>query len=125
MRDQKIGKFGEEIGKRYLQNKHFDILDTNFQNHKGYKHGEIDIIASKENVLIFVEVKTRIIQGNEEVFPEENITVSKLKNLEHIASTYIKEKNLWNMSYRFDALAICIDRNFSVAKVRHIENIFL
>ena len=48
------GKLGENIAKDFLVKKGFKILDTNFHYSR---FGEIDIIASKSNVIYFVEVK--------------------------------------------------------------------
>ena len=50
-----IGDFGEEIALKYLEKKGYQILDRNFLKH----YGEIDIIAIKNDILTFVEVKTR------------------------------------------------------------------
>ena len=48
---------GEDIAVNYLKKKGYKIIERNFR--KGY--GEIDIIALKKNVLVFVEVKTRTV----------------------------------------------------------------
>ncbi|MCI4462710.1 MAG: YraN family protein [Caldisericum sp.] len=50
-----MGKEGEDIGARYLQNNGFKIVERNFRT----PFGEIDIIARKGKKLYFVEVKTR------------------------------------------------------------------
>ena len=50
-----IGDFGEEIALKYLEKKGYQILDRNFLK----PYGEIDIIAIKNDILTFVEVKTR------------------------------------------------------------------
>jgi putative endonuclease len=121
---QTLGSLGEKIGCRYLEQKGYLIKDTNFQNTKGYKYGEIDIIAIKCNTLVFVEVKTRKAKQGEAVFPEENISPSKIRNLEKIATTYRHLYRLENMDYRFDALAICWNEEERKAKVKHFEYIF-
>jgi putative endonuclease len=48
-------RFGEDIATNYLRKKGYKIIERNFR--KGY--GEIDIISTFENILVFVEVKTR------------------------------------------------------------------
>lgn len=122
--DQKIGILGEALACKYLQRKGYVLIEKNFQNTKGYKYGEIDIIAQKEKTLIFIEVKTRVAQKNTVIIPEENISPNKLRNLEKIASTYISMKRLWHMNYRFDAVSILLYLDDKKAKVRHLENIF-
>lgn len=122
---QSIGKLGENIAGRYLQRKGYTILETNFQNTKGYKYGEIDIVTRKGDALVFIEVKTRIVRNDDEVFPEENISPTKLRNLEKIAETFIRKHGLWDVSYGFDAVAIMLDPSLKKARVKHLENIFL
>lgn len=121
---QSIGILGENIACTYLLQKGYSIIERNFQNTKGYKYGEIDIIAQHENKIIFVEVKTRKASTKSSTLPEENISPTKVRNLEKIATTYIQIHNLWNVAYRFDALAIVIHIDTKVAKVKHIEDIF-
>ena len=50
------GKAGEDDAARFLIQKGFTILERNFRNGK---YGEIDIIARKDNVIVFAEVKNR------------------------------------------------------------------
>ena len=49
------GKLGEDIAVNYLKNCGFEILDRNF----AIKAAEIDIIAYKDNIVNFIEVKSR------------------------------------------------------------------
>lgn len=55
MNKRRFGIIGEKIAQGYLINKEYKILGTNFYT----RNGEIDIIAQKDNCIIFVEVKTR------------------------------------------------------------------
>lgn len=121
---QNIGVLGETLACTYLQRKGYRVIERNFQNKKGYKYGEIDIIAIQGDVIVFVEVKTRLMKKGEVIIPEENISPSKLKNIEKIASTYLNVKKLWSASYRFDALSILLDLTGRIAKVKHLEDIF-
>ena len=52
---RKFGMIGEKIAQGYLLNMGYDIIETNFYT----RRGEIDIIAKKDNCIIFVEVKSR------------------------------------------------------------------
>ncbi len=76
------GKTGEQVAANFLQNNGYKILEMNYKNSLGKRLGEIDIIAEDKEAgeLVFVEVKTRRLQGNEDTLPEENITRSNCAN---------------------------------------------
>ncbi len=119
-----LGDFGEKEAKKFLKKKGFKILDLNFQNNKGKRVGEIDIIAKKDGEIVFVEVKTRKI-GVNDILPEENITPNKLRKLLRIAQIYLKEKKLAEKPYHFDAVSVLMSAEEKVVEIRHIENIFI
>lgn len=119
------GGLGERLGCRYLKEKGYTIIETNYCNTSGKRLGEIDIVAKKGGKLFFVEVKTRLVSGESDVFPEENITREKLRKLERIALHYLREHRLVDYPYSFDALAILYDSSQKKAKIRHLESIFL
>lgn len=119
------GGLGERLGCRYLKEKGYKIIETNYCNTTGKRLGEIDIVAKKSGKLFFVEVKTRLVEGENVIFPEENITRDKLRKLERIAAHYLRERKLGDTPYAFDALAILYDASQKKAKIRHLESIFL
>jgi len=81
----KNGEKGEKLALDYLQNNAFQILYTNWRN----KHAEIDIIAQKNNSIIFVEVKFRsaTIYGN----PESLLFKHKLKKMPIKNKIFVKK----------------------------------
>jgi putative endonuclease len=117
-----IGNLGEEEAVSYLKNNGYKILDRNFQNNLGRRLGEIDIIAQdlKNKEIVFVEVKTREYEKYKDTLPEENITYSKLKKLNKIASAYLRLKNLSDEPYRFDAISVWISNETRETKIKHI-----
>lgn len=121
------GKTGEQVAANFLQNNGYKILEMNYKNSLGKRLGEIDIIAEDKEAgeLVFVEVKTRRLQGNENTLPEENITYSKLRKLSKIAGSYLNRKNWQGKDYRFDAVSVWLDWDSRNAKVKHLKNIFL
>jgi len=120
-----IGKIGEELAVKYLKKKDFKIIQLNYQNKLGRRLGEIDIIAKNNKIIIFIEVKTRSIIAGTNILPEENITRDKLRKLQKIAQNYIRENNLWEFDYRFDAVSVLLNRETEeVLEIRHLENIF-
>lgn len=120
-----MGASGEDIAAKFLKDKGYKIIERNFKNYKGRQLGEIDIIAEKNKEIVFVEVKTRELAKYQGTLPEENITFSKLHKLSKIANSYIKTKNLWSLSYHFDAVSVWLSQDYKTAKVKHIENIFI
>jgi len=108
------GKKGEQIAVEYLQNKGYCIIERNWQNH----HREIDIIATKGNELVIVEVKCRT--GAPLVEPYSAVNRNKQNMLIKAANAYINRKNV-NMDTRFDIISITIDKE---TNIEHIENAF-
>jgi len=121
----KAGSLGEELGCRYLREKGYKILETNYCNTLGRRLGEIDIVAEKNKELVFVEVKTRLGGEKDCIVPEMSITRDKLHKLERIASHYLREKKCQSKSYHFDALAILYDASVKKASIRHLDHIFI
>ena len=121
----KIGAKGEEVAASYLKQKGFQILEKNYTNNLGTRLGEIDIIAKEKASLVFVEVKTRNLKNYAETLPEENITRSKLRKLSKIANQYLYQKKILDHPYRFDAVSVWLDLESNLAKVKHLESIYL
>lgn len=121
----KAGSLGEELGCRYLREKGYKILETNYCNTSGRRLGEIDIVARKNKEIIFVEVKTRLGTEKSDMVPEASITRTKLHKLERIVAHYLREKDCQSVAYHFDALAIVYDEVAKKAFIRHLEHIFL
>ena len=114
------GKLGEDIAAKYLENKRYKIIARNYRK----KWGELDIVASKNNELVFVEVKTQ--SRGFEWRPEENITQHKKHQLSRIINTYLKESQVpENQNWRIDVLAIELDLKAQNARVEHIKNVLL
>ena len=116
--NQNLGKIGETIATRYFQQKNFEIIETNFYT----KWGEVDIVAKKNNVWHFIEVKTRtnLSRGR----PEEAITRYKYQRAKRAMLIYLRKKNLMNVLYQIDALAILYNTQTNQARIRYFPNIF-
>ncbi|HIT55085.1 TPA: YraN family protein [Candidatus Galligastranaerophilus intestinigallinarum] len=116
MTNKEIGKYGENLAKKYLENLGYKILDMNY---KYSRYGEIDIIALYKNELCFVEVKTR--RNNKFGTPMEAITKDKLIKIQLSAKNYIQEKKPKFEHYRIDAISIELKENKE--EITHIKNI--
>lgn len=118
------GRQGEEIAKAYLQEQGYHILGRNISNPHGKRLGEIDIVAEKKGVVVFIEVKTRILSlSQEDSLPEHQVTRSKLIKLERIASYYLRSNSLETREYRFDVVSVILKRGEEPA-INHLESVF-
>ncbi len=95
-----LGDRGEKIALDFLKQAGFRIIQTNYV----CPIGEIDIIAADGDVLVFVEVKTR--RSDVENDPEESVNWHKRRKLTQVARHFIAHKNAHNMTARFDVVAI-------------------
>ncbi len=110
-----IGDKGEDIAENYLKKKGYKIIERNFKT----RSLEIDIIAEKENILVFVEVRSKT--KNNFGTPEETIDFKKLRKLKSNAEKYINYKK-YNGVCRIDAICI-IFKNKNKVKLNHYKNI--
>jgi putative endonuclease len=112
-----LGKDGEAMAAKWLQEKGYIIL------HKNWRHSyyEVDIIASKENVLHFIEVKTR--RNNKFGQPEESVDEKKIRNLLNAGAEYQHQYPEWKR-VQYDVLSITIHPN-NEAGYYFIEDIYL
>jgi len=102
---RKRGTLAEDQAIEYLQNLGYKILERNFYS----RFGEIDIIALKDNVLHFIEVKS----GKYD--PIYQITPTKLSKIKKTAQFYLNRAKV-DFDFCFDALIISQNIEF-------IENI--
>jgi len=101
----------------FLRNQGYKIIEHNFKN----SLGEIDIIAQDKGDLCFVEVKTRKTErfGS----PFEAISKTKQRKLSQVALSYLKDKNLFNKSARFDVVGI-VHGNRGKVTIELLKNAF-
>ena len=109
--NKNLGNMGEKIACEYLEKNSFQILTRNYYR----RVGEIDIIALDDNVLIFVEVKTR--SNSWYGLPEEAITPWKIRKIARVGDYYKLLHPELPEQLRIDA--VCIDYN----ETRVIKNI--
>lgn len=117
MSTRSVGNKGEDLAVKFLGGQGYKIIDRNF-NIRG---GEIDIVARKQEFLVFVEVKARF--SHEYGLPEESITYFKIKSLKKTALFYINKNRLGDVLYRFDLVAIDYAEDNLNPKIKIIENI--
>lgn len=114
---KEVGKKGEEVAASFLRKKGYHILDKNFR----CRLGEIDIIAQKDDQIVFVEVKTR--KNLNFGLPQQAVTYFKKKRLTKLAQFYLAVHRLADFSCRFDVIAVMLNQD-SVDSVHLVENAF-
>ena len=92
---------GESLASEYYHSRGFDIVETNWR----YSYYEIDLIAVKDGVLRFVEVKTR--RTETYGLPEESVSGLKLHRLMKAASRYMGLHPQWKR-VQYDVLSITL-----------------
>ena len=90
------GTIGESVATKWLENKGFFIIDRNYKR----KWGELDIVAQKDEIIHFVEVKTvsrksyggKFEQEINNYRPEDNMHPWKIQRLRRALQTYLIQK---------------------------------
>ena len=113
---REVGALGEKVAREYLEGLGFSIRETNFR----LREGEIDIIAEKDDFLIFIEVRTRMSPSFGT--PEESVTPQKMERLITLAQTYIETHEDLPPSWRIDVVAVELTPKGKVSRVELIEN---
>ena len=113
---KELGKWGEEQALQYLVRSGFKLLHQNWKN----RTGEIDLIMLDQEILVFVEVRTK--SSTRFGSSIESITPQKKRKLKTMASHYLQYKNYWDKEVRFDLIAI--DNYQNKLKITHIKEIF-
>lgn len=115
--NQKIGKFGETLAKNYLTRHGYEMIDANVK----LSYQEIDIVARKGVLTIFVEVKTRISQiyGS----AENAFAFTKSERFRRGIEMYNKNYKISADNIRADLITVDIDRLKKTAKIKHFKDI--
>lgn len=113
-----MGKWGEDKAREFLLEQDYLILAQNYHS----KFGEIDIIAQKDNIICFIEVKTR--KYNSLYAPVEAVSVAKQQKLIMTAQIYLAEQNFAeDFAYQFDVIEV-VYYNSYIFKINHLKGAF-
>jgi len=111
-----LGRKGESLAKAHLKSTGYEIMEENWR----HSRAEIDLIARKDGLIIFVEVKTRT--GNFFGEPEDFVDARKQKLLVSAADEYIYMAN-HEGEVRFDIISVLFDKQKNYT-LKHIEDAF-
>ena len=115
-----LGKRGEELASAFLISSGYEIIDRNWR----CAQGEIDVVATRADEVVFVEVKTRssVAFGH----PLEAITVPKLARLRRLAAAWCEVHPApphGRRRIRIDAIGV-IAPSRAPATIEHLERVF-
>lgn len=113
---QATGRWGEDAATEYLKANGYEVLARNVHG----THGEIDIIANKDGLLVFVEVKTR--RSHDFAYPEDSVTHRKQAYLLSAAEEYLQAHPESSDSWQFDVIAV-EGKPGGKAQIAHFENV--
>jgi len=112
------GRWGEDLAADFLVRAGYRILGRRVHPDR---HDEIDLVARKDESLVFVEVKTRATE--EFGRPLAAVNTAKRKALNRAAVRYLQQLKFPKLYYRFDTIEV-VGTKGAEPVVRHIENAF-
>jgi len=112
-----MGKWGEDLAEAYLERRGYTIVERDWKSGRR----DIDIIALDNDVVVFVEVKTR----RNRLFgePEDAIDYRKRQNLQQAINHYVKFRNI-RQEIRFDIISV-VGTIGTEPDIQHIQDVAL
>ena len=114
-KNKKIGLLGEELALQHCLDNGYELIEKNWT----VGHKEIDIILKKEDIYIFVEVKTRT--NLKMGMPESAISYTKIKNVTEASQVFLIDKQYKDI--RFDVISIILKKD-TEPELLHIKDAF-
>ncbi|RAJ01101.1 putative endonuclease [Paenibacillus pabuli] len=116
---QQKGRLGEEAACDWLREHDYHILKRNWR----CRSGEIDIVASHEGMIIFIEVRSR--SGTAQYgTPQESVDIRKMQQVRSTAAVYLQMTGEMKQQIRFDVIAVMLDKAGETVSIDHIINAF-
>jgi len=123
-----VGARGEDLARRHLQARGFELLDANFRT----RHGELDLVAVDDRCLVFCEVKTRVVAGGgsgqrDFLGPLAAIGARKRRQVRLMAREWLGLRGReapWREELRFDAIGVEFNACGKLVRLEHVEAAF-
>ena len=113
---QVFGEVGERVAERWLRHRGWRVLQRRFRS----GHRDIDLVAERDGLVAFVEVKAR--RGAVFGDPVEAVNWKKRRELSRSAAVWIDRHGRSGEAYRFDVIGVLVDGEH--VRVRHVEDAF-
>lgn len=114
---RQTGDLGEQLTAQYLVKNNYEIIERNYIT----RYGEIDIIARIDDIIVFVEVKTR--KNADFAQAQEAVSNSKQRKIELTALLWLQKHGV-ELCSRFDVVEIYINKTDKTYKVNHLIGAF-
>lgn len=108
----------EQLAEKYLKQKGLILVDHNYHS----KYGEIDLIMTDRDTLVFIEVRYR--KTSNFGSAAETITRHKQKKIITTARHFLSSQNLWHYSCRFDVISINSPKNSTKPELVWLQGAF-
>jgi putative endonuclease len=117
--NQHLGRLGERLAAEHFSRLGYDVLARNHQT----RWGELDLVLSDGETLVFCEVKTRRLGSGE---PFDNLHSTKRGQVRQMAAAWLTEviDRPWHEDLRFDAVGVVIDSRDRLVRLDHLEGAF-
>ncbi|MBI4082980.1 MAG: YraN family protein [Candidatus Lambdaproteobacteria bacterium] len=111
-----LGRRGEGLAARFLERQGYAIRARNFRRARG----EIDLVATHDGYLVFVEVKTRT--AGAPLHPSLSVTARKREKLRQLGALYCAEHPELALQPRFDVVSVELGGH--TRSIEHLINAF-
>jgi putative endonuclease len=114
-----LGRRGEELAAEHLERLGYRVVARNYRT----RFGELDLVVTDEEVLVFCEVKTRRAGSGD---PWDNLGEAKRRQVRSMGRVWLSEARdrPRTSELRFDAIGIRIDRNGALVSLDHLQGAF-
>ena len=112
----RVGKLGEELAGRFLRERGYQILTTNYR----CRQGEVDIVAKDGEEVVFVEVRTRRSQSFGT--PQESLTRPKVRRLVATCQDYLQGYGGADTNWRIDLVSVRLDQGNRLEDIDHLRH---
>jgi putative endonuclease len=116
LREKSLGRYGEDVAARYLNDAGLEIIDRNWRG----RSGEVDLVALDGTVLVVCEVKTRT--NDEFGGPLAAVTPTKLRRLRRLAAEWLADHPIQVDGLRIDVVAVWRAPR-GPAKIKHLVGV--
>lgn len=111
-----VGALGEKLAIRFLKQKGYRILETNYRT----IFGELDAVAKKDGSIIFIEIKTRASSSLGP--PYLAVTLMKQRHIIKNALFYLKQRRMVHCDWRIDIVSVKLNSKRQLESIELIEN---